>query len=60
MFLGYSRWIKTEICKCQKEQSRQNEKRGRAQTNENAADMETDYQNLSEMCRSQHHYEQVG
>lgn len=22
--------------------------------------METDYQNLSEMCRSQHHYEQVG
>lgn len=27
---------------------------------ENAADMETDYQNLSEMCLSQHHYEQVG
>lgn len=56
MFLGYYRWIKTKICKCQ----RQNEKRGRAQTNENAADMETGYQNLSEMCRSQHHYEQVG
>lgn len=35
-------------------------KRGRAQTYENAADMETDYQNLSEMCLSQHHYEQVG
>lgn len=56
MFLGYSRWIKTEICKCQREQSRQNEKRGRAQTNENAADMETDYKNLSEMCRSQHYH----
>lgn len=60
MFLGYYRWIKTKISKCQRKQSRQNEKRGRAQTYENAADMETDYQNISEMCLSQHHYEQVG
>lgn len=52
--------MKSKICKCKREQSSQNEKGGRASTNEDATEMETDYQNLSEMCLSQHHYEQVG
>lgn len=68
LFLGYSRYFKNNICKCKKEQPRQHEKKSRASTNNenpdqfiyDCAEMETDYQNLSELRRSQHHYEQFG
>lgn len=48
-------------CKCKRKQSGQNEKRSCASsTNEDHDDMETDYQNLSELRLSQqHYYEQV-
>lgn len=40
-------WWKTKIWK-----------RWQQLTNEDVGEMETDYQNLSELCLSQHHYEQ--
>lgn len=48
-------------CKCKRKQSSQNEKRSYASsTNEDTVEMETDYQNLSELRLSQqHYYEQV-
>lgn len=65
--LGYFSCFKNNTCKCKRERSRQNEIRCRPSTNEDiqgpiiyeSAEMETDYENLSELRRSHHHYEHV-
>lgn len=53
------RCVKNSICKSKREQPKQNEKRLQQSTNEDFVEMETDYITLSELCRSQHYYEQV-